>query len=52
MSTETEYRCPACERWSMWSDGIVASDDNEPDEFWCQICGAQTELDNMEARTR
>jgi DNA-directed RNA polymerase subunit RPC12/RpoP len=57
MSIETEFRCPDCNRWAPWTDGIEADEDeaedgNEADEFWCQTCGSQTELENMESRRR
>ena len=41
---ETLYRCPQCCRVAPWTDGTVANDFGEQDEFWCQTCGAETPL--------
>ncbi|MFG3340559.1 DUF433 domain-containing protein [Glycomyces sp. NPDC048151] len=45
-----EYCCPQCDRWAEWTDGLQASDGEDLDEFWCQTCGAQTSLDDMDSR--
>lgn len=45
-----EYRCPNCDRWAEWTDGIEESDDEGPDEFWCQTCGDETPLADMDSR--
>lgn len=44
-----EYRCPDCNRWAEWTDGLEGDEDAE-DEFWCQTCSAQTQVDIMESR--
>lgn len=46
----TEYRCPNCDRWALWTDGIEESDDEGPSEFWCQTCGDETPLESMDSR--
>jgi len=45
-----EYRCPQCSRWGKWTDGVEESDDDTPDEFWCQTCGAETPIERMDSR--
>lgn len=45
-----EYCCPMCHRWAEWTDGLEDSDDGEPDEFWCQTCGAETLVSGMTSR--
>lgn len=46
----TEYRCPNCHRWALWTDGVVDGDDEGVEEFWCQTCGCQTAVEDMESR--
>lgn len=53
ISTEvTAYRCPACDRWAEWTDGLQSFDGEAADEFWCQTCGKETALNTMESRTQ
>ncbi|MEU5156785.1 hypothetical protein [Glycomyces sp. NPDC021274] len=47
---ETEYRCPNCDRWAPWTDGVIDGDDEDVAEFWCQTCGCQTAVEDMESR--
>jgi hypothetical protein len=45
--TPTRYICPRCQRAAEWTDGIEGSG-TQPDEFWCQTCGAETPLADCE----
>lgn len=45
-----QYRCPNCGRWGEWTDGTSTDAGDEHDEYWCQICGAQTPLQQCEQR--
>jgi predicted RNA-binding Zn-ribbon protein involved in translation (DUF1610 family) len=47
---EAEYHCPNCYRWAPWTDGVVDGDDEGVAEFWCQTCGCQTAVEDMESR--
>ncbi len=44
MPRAREYRCPTCDRWAPWTDGMSVEAGDEHDEFWCQTCGAETPL--------
>jgi predicted RNA-binding Zn-ribbon protein involved in translation (DUF1610 family) len=44
-----EYRCPQCDRWAKWTDGELAASEGRS-AFWCQTCGAETPIENMESR--
>lgn len=45
----TEYLCPRCERWALWTDGETDSDSGVW-TFWCQTCSAETPLESMDSR--
>lgn len=45
-----EYRCRECDRWSPWTDGELAADNDGVALFWCQNCSAEMPLESMDSR--
>jgi len=46
------FRCPRCSTAAPWTDGRTREAGSDIDEFWCQTCGAETPLDDMEKVTK
>ncbi|MFD9443356.1 hypothetical protein [Streptomyces sp. NPDC060001] len=45
-----EYQCPSCDRWAFWENGRGTQYGDEVDEFWCQVCGAESRASRCERR--
>ncbi|MEW1565767.1 hypothetical protein AB0454_22610 [Streptomyces sp. NPDC093509] len=45
-----EYQCPQCMRWAFWENGRGTQHGDEVDEFWCQVCGAESRASLCERR--
>lgn len=42
------YRCPRCLRRSPWTDGLSIAAGDHTDEFWCQTCGDEANLESCD----
>lgn len=47
-ASEPRYRCHRCSQPGRWTDVTVRALGDDHDEYWCQVCGEETPLEDCE----